>query len=111
MNNRSKHTATGNTIKLEEFQKLPDGVISSGIISDSLDGISIDNSDELLYYVVVKHSNQDWSVYCLRYKTVASMYAEERDRLTKDTGVKIHIIHNIKRVFNCSKAVLELYTD
>lgn len=103
-------TNVGNTIKYEEFIKLPEGVISSGIISDSKDGINIDNSNELLFYVVYKYSNQDWTIYCLRHKTVKSMYLEEAHKFIADTGTKLTNIQNIKRVFNCSKKVLDLYT-
>ena len=103
-------TNVGNTIKYEEFIKLPDGVISSGIISDSNDGINIDNSKELLIYVVYKYSNQDWAIYCLRHKTVKDMYLEDAYKFIKNTGVKLTITQNIKRVFNCSKKVLDLYT-
>lgn len=103
-------TNVGNTIKYEEFIKLPDGVISSGIISDSNDGINIDNSKELLMYVVYKYSNQDWAIYCLRHKTVKDMYLEEAHKFIADTGTKLTITQNIKRVFNCSKKVLDLYT-
>ena len=103
-------TNVGNTIKYEEFIKLPDGVISSGIISDSNDGINIDNSKELLMYVVYKYSNQDWAVYCLRYNTVKDMYLENAYKFIADTGIKLTIAQNIKRVFNCSKKVLDLYT-
>ena len=55
----------GNTIKYEEFVKLPDGVISSGVLTDSVDGINIDGSGKLLYYLVVKHSNQDCRILLL----------------------------------------------
>ena len=103
-------TNVGNTIKYEEFIKLPDGVISSGIISDSKDGINIDNSKELLMYIVYKYSNQDWAVYCLRYNTVKDMYLEDAYKFIKNTGIKLTIAQNIKRVFNCSKKVLDLYT-
>ena len=103
-------TNVGNTIKYEEFIKLPDGVISSGIISDSNDGINIDNSKELLFYIVYKYSNQDWAIYCLRYKTIKNMYLEEAYKFIADTGTKLTITQNIKRVFNCSKKVLDLYT-
>ena len=103
-------TNVGNTIKYEEFIKLPDGVISSGIISDSNDGINIDNSKELLMYVVYKYSNQDWAVYCLLHNTVKDMYLEDAYKFIKNTGVKLTIAQNIKRVFNCSKKVLDLYT-
>ena len=103
-------TNVGNTIKYEEFIKLPEEVISSGIISDSIDGINIDNSKELLMYVVYKHSNQDWAVYCLRYNTVKDMYLEDAYKFIKNTGIKLTIAQNIKRVFNCSKKVLDLYT-
>ena len=103
-------TNVGNTIKYEEFIKLPDGVISSGIISDSKDGINIDNSKELLMYIVYKYSNQDWAIYCLRYKTIKNMYLEEAHKFIADTGTKLTITQNIKRVFNCSKKVLDLYT-
>lgn len=100
----------GNTIKYEEFIKLPDAVIASGIISDSIDGINIDNSGKLLSYVVVKYSNQDWSIYCLRNDTVKGMYKEEADKLVMNTGVKVTNSKHIKKVFNCSKKVLDLYT-
>ena len=103
-------TNVGNTIKYEEFIKLPEEVISSGIISDSIDGINIDNSKELLMYVVYKYSNQDWAVYCLRYNTVKDMYLEDAYKFIKNTGIKLTITQNIKRVFNCSKKVLDLYT-
>ena len=103
-------TNVGNTIKYEEFIKLPEGVISSGIISDSNDGINIDNSKELLFYIVYKYSNQDWAIYCLRYKTIKNMYLEEAHKFIADTGTKLTITQNIKRVFNCSKKVLDLYT-
>ena len=103
-------TNVGNTIKYEEFIKLPEGVISSGIISDSNDGINIDNSKELLFYIVYKYSNQDWAIYCLRYKTIKNMYLEETHKFIADTGTKLTITQNIKRVFNCSKKVLDLYT-
>ena len=103
-------TNVGNTIKYEEFIKLPEEVISSGIISDSIDGINIDNSKELLMYVVYKDSNQDWAVYCLRYNTVKDMYLEDAYKFIKNTGIKLTIAQNIKRVFNCSKKVLDLYT-
>ena len=103
-------TNVGNTIKYEEFIKLPDGVISSGIISDSNDGINIDNSKALLMYVIYKYSNQDWAVYCLRYNTVKDMYLEDAYKFIGDTGIKLTIAQNIKRVFNCSKKVLDLYT-
>ena len=100
----------GNTIKYEEFIKLPDGVISSGVLTDSVDGINIDGSGKLLYYLVVKHSNQDWSIYCLRAATVKDMYIEEAERLIMNTGIKVKDDRHIKRVFNCSKKVLNLYT-
>ena len=103
-------TNVGNTIKYEEFIKLPEGVISSGIISDSRDGINIDNSNELLFYVIHKYSNQDWAIYCLRYKTIKGMYLEDAHKFIADTGTKLTITQNIKRVFNCSKKVLDLYT-
>ena len=103
-------TNVGNTIKYEEFIKLPEGVISSGIISDSNQGINIDNSKELLFYIVYKYSNQDWAIYCLRYKTIKNMYLEEAHKFIADTGTKLTITQNIKRVFNCSKKVLDLYT-
>ena len=103
-------TNVGNTIKYEEFIKLPEEVISSGIIRDSIDGINIDNSKELLMYVVYKYSNQDWAVYCLRYNTVKDMYLEDAYKFIKNTGIKLTIAQNIKRVFNCSKKVLDLYT-
>ena len=103
-------TNVGNTIKYEEFIKLPDGVISSGIISDSKDGINIDNSKDLLQYVVYKYSNQDWAIFCLKHNTVKDMYAEEGDKLIINTGIKVTIPNYIKRVFNCSKKVLDLYT-
>jgi len=38
------------------------------------------------------------------------MYAEERDKLIINTGIKVTIPNYIKRVFNCSKKVLDLYT-
>lgn len=101
---------TGNTIKYEEFLKLPDGVISSGIISDSNDGINIDNSGKLLNYVVVKYSNQDWAIYCLRLDTVKGMY-EDKNAFIMNTGIKVQNPQFIKRVFNCSKKVLDLYTN
>ena len=103
-------TNVGNTIKYEEFIKLPDGVISSGIISDSKDGINIDNSNKLLYYVIYKYSNQDWAIYCLRYDTVKDMHLEEAFKFIADTGIKVTNTQNIKRVFNVSKKVLDLYT-
>lgn len=106
----NKDTARGNTIKLEEFQKLPDDVIASGIISDSKDGINIDNSGKLLYYTVVKFSNQDWAIYCLRLDTVSEMYSEEATKFVKNTGIKVQDETHIKRVFNCSKMVMDLYT-
>ena len=74
-------TNVGNTIKYEEFIKLPEGVISSGIISDSNDGINIDNSKELLFYIVYKYSNQDWAIYCLRYKTQPTAMSTDRTSL------------------------------
>ena len=103
-------TNVGNTIKYEEFIKLPAGVIAAGIISDSKDGINIDNSKELLQYVVYKYSNQDWAIFCLKHNTVKDMYAEEGDKLIINTGIKVTIPNYIKRVFNCSKKVLDLYT-
>jgi hypothetical protein len=106
----NKDTSRGNTIKLEEFQKLPDNIIASGIISDSKDGINIDNSGELLSYVVIKYSNQDWAIYCLRTKTVEAMYTEEANKLIINTGIKVQSETYIKRVFNCSKMVMDLYT-
>lgn len=107
MNN---NTRIGNTIKVDEFVKLPDGVISSGIISDSVDGINIDNSGKLLYYVVMKYSNQDWAVYCLRYDTIKGMYIEEANDYTANNGIKVTNPNYIKRVFNCGKLLLNLYT-
>lgn len=106
----NKDTARGNTIKLEEFEGLPDGVIASGIISDSQYGINIDNSNELLRYVVVKYSKQDWAIYCLRNFTVKGMYLEDANKFITDTGIKVQSETHIKRVFNCSKMVMELYT-
>ena len=103
-------TSVGNTIKYEEFLKLPNDVIAQGIISDSSDGINIDNSQNLLQYIVVKYSNQDWAIYCLRLETVAGMYEEEAITFIKDTGIKVTDTQHIKRVFNCSKKVLDLYT-
>lgn len=98
----------GNTIKYEEFVKLPDGVIATGVITDCPDGINIDNSEKLLRYVVVKYSNQDWAIFCLRDATVKDM--PDADKFIMNTGVKVTRINNIKRVFNCSKKVLDLYT-
>lgn len=106
----NKDTARGNTIRLEEFEGLPDGIISSGIISDSPYGINIDNSTDLLRYVVVKYSKQDWAVYCLKHFTVKGMYAEDANKLITDTGIKVQSETYIKRVFNCSKMVMDLYT-
>ena len=51
MNDKKVPSNVGNTIKYEEFLKLPLGVIASGTISDSNDGINIDNSGELLFYL------------------------------------------------------------
>lgn len=110
MDNTKVPTNVGNTIKYEEFLKLPEGVICAGIISDSEDGINIDNSKELLYYVVGKYSNQDWAIFCLRYETVKKMYEEERTAFIMNTGIKVTTSNYIKRVFNCSKKVLDLYT-
>ena len=70
----------------------------------------IDNSKELLFYIVYKYSKQDWAIYCLRYKTIKNMYLEEAHKFIADTGTKLTITQNIKRVFNCSKKVLDLYT-
>ena len=110
MNDKKVPSNVGNTIKYEEFLKLPLGVIASGTISDSNDGINIDNSGELLFYTVVKYSNQDWAIFCLRWKTVNQDYAENREKLTMNTGHKVTTSQYIKRVFNCSKKVLDLYT-
>ena len=110
MNDKKVPSNVGNTIKYEEFLKLPEGIISVGLISDSEDGINIDNSKELLQYVVYKYSNQDWAIFCLRWKTVNQDYAENRERLTMNTGHKVTTSQYIKRVFNCSKKVLDLYT-
>lgn len=104
-------SSEGNTIKYEEFVKLPDGVISSGILTDSEDGINIDGTGNLLQYVVYKYSNQDWRVMCLRYDTVKDMYAEEGDKLICNTGIVVQNPKHIKRAFNCSKKVLDLYTN
>lgn len=101
---------SGNTIKYEEFIKLPDGLVSSGFISDSDDGINIDNSGKLLFYVVIKDSIQDWGIYCLRHETVKDMYHEDAVQFTADTGTRVTEPRHIKRVFNCSKKVLDLYT-
>lgn len=106
----NRDTAVGNTIKYEEFLKLPEGVISSGIISDSPDGINIDNTNKLLYYVVCKYSNQDWAVFCMRYDTVKGMHIEDCYTHIINHGIKVSNDSNIKRVFNCSKKILTLYT-
>lgn len=106
----NKDTARGNTIKLEEFKKLPEGVIASGIVSDSSDGINFDNTDKLLYYVVFKYSNQDWAIYCMRYETVKGMHIEDSYIHIANHGHKVTTERYIKRVFNCSKMVLDLYT-
>ena len=100
----------GNTIKYEEFVKLPEGVISSGVLTDSADGINIDGTGKLLYYIVIKYSNQDWCIYCLRAATVKDMYSDEAEKLIVNTGIKVKESRHIKRVFNCSKKVLDLYT-
>ena len=101
----------GNTIKYEEFVKLPHGIIAWGILTDSIDGINIDNSGKLLHYVVIKYSDQDWAVLCLRLETLKGMSPHEACKFIADTGNKLHDIRNIKRVFNCSKKVMDLYTD
>lgn len=100
----------GNTIKYEEFVRLPDGVISSGILTDSEDGINIDNTGKPLVYIVYKYSNQDWRVFCLRHETVKDMYIEEANEFIKNTGIIVLNTKHIKRAFNCSKKVLNLYT-
>lgn len=100
----------GNTIKYEEFIKLPDGCVSSGIISDSEDGVFIDGTDILLYYIVYKYSNQDWAVFCLRDATLKGMTDKEKEKFVLDTGTKVENTAYIKRVFNCSRKVLNLYT-
>ena len=61
-------------------------------------------------YIVYKYSNQDWAIYCLRYKTVKHMYLDEAMTFILNTGIKVTMTNNIKRVFNCSKKVLEIYT-
>ena len=103
-------SSSGNTLKYEEFERLPDGIISSGVITDGPEGINIDNSGELLYYVIQKDSNQDWAVFCLREVSLKGMPIEEKQRFVRDTGTKLTIGQNIKRVFNCSKKVMEHYT-
>ena len=100
----------GNTIKYEEFVKLPDGVISSGILTDSGDGINIDGTGKLLRYVIYKYSAQDWRIYCLRNDTVKGMHPEEAEKLILNTGTSVTNPKHIKRAFNCSKKVLDLYT-
>lgn len=101
---------SGNTIKYEEFIKLPDGLVASGFISDSVDGIYLDNSNKMLFYVVIKDSNQDWGVYCIKHVTVKDMYHEDAVDFTAKTGTRVTEPRYIKRVFNCSKKVLDLYT-
>ena len=101
----------GTSIKYEEFVRLPDGCIASGILSDSIDGINIDNSGKLLHYVVVKYSNQDWAVFCLRRETVLGMRNREAIKFITDTGIKVQEPHHIRRAFNCSKKVMDLYTN
>lgn len=101
----------GNTIKYEEFIKLPNGAISLGFLTDSPDGINIDNSGMLLFYVVVKYSNQDWAVFCYRQESLKGMYMEDKIQLTIDNGIKVQTSRYIKRVFNCSKKVMDLYTS
>jgi hypothetical protein len=106
----NKDTARGNTIKLEEFHRLPEGAISSGVISDTADGINIDNSGNLLVYVVYKYNNQDWAIFCMRYETVKKMYSEDMFSFVSNHGIKVQNETYIKRVFNCSKMVMDLYT-
>lgn len=106
----NKDTARGNTIKFEEFQKLPEGVIASGLISDSPDGIDIDGTNKILYYVVWKYNQQDWVIYCMRYETVKGMHIEDSYAHIANHGTKVTNDSDIKKVFNCSKKVLDLYT-
>lgn len=98
----------GNTIKKEEYDKLPAGVIAAGIISDSVDGILVDNTNKLLYYIVYKYG-VDWVVKTIRLDTVKGMHEEEKVEFILSVGTAILEPLHIKRVFNASKKVMDLY--
>lgn len=103
-------TEIGTTIKLEEFEKYPNGLISIGVISNSAeDGIDLTDKTEssLLFYSVQKESNQDWHINISEWNNSFTLIDNYHIQVPIATVTKFT---EVKRIFNCSQKVFNLLT-
>lgn len=96
-----RDSAVGNTIKLEDYLKLPDGIISAGVAT-------IENTR--VVYVVYKHSALDWNIYTSRWKEGKTLIDNLMNMPYLNNCTKLTNQKTIKSLFNCSKQVMKLLT-
>ena len=92
---------------IEEYDKLPVGIIRDGIISNSPTGVFMTNDETipLLRYVVIKEKT-GWRVYVGKASKNAYTIRVHGD------GLVLDILANeeyIKRCFPCNDGVFKLY--
>ncbi len=89
---------------LEEYDKLPSGIIATGIISNSPTGcfMTRDGNIPFLYYVVVKDPF-GWCVFFGRQDQNVNEIAIAGDISTEET--------HIRRAFPCTDELYKLYID
>lgn len=104
-------TEIGTTIKLEEFERYPNGLISAGVISNSVeDGVDVSDytDDALVLYKVVKESNQDWYIEIVKWDKDYTLTDNIRESEVLD---RVTSFTEVKRIFNVSKKVFDLLTQ
>lgn len=104
------NTAVGTTIKLEEFEKLPVGLIKGGVITNDQDGIDcrLFYKGKYMLYRVIKHSNQDWGLYASQWDDSYNLIDNLNNAEYYEDSLVITDNNIVKSIFNCSKKVMNL---
>jgi hypothetical protein len=89
-------------LTLKKLKSMKEGeVFAEGLAEDSISGINMTNSLDMLRWIAVAGRNNDWAIYC-HWEIHTVEYIKEH-------GDKVHNSATIRRLVPCTDEAFELY--